>query len=59
MELTLKTQWVAKLKLDAQARTLYAQARTLYAQGYSLWVNAVLEICGNGEVYPGDLEITE
>jgi hypothetical protein len=40
MELTLKAQWVARLKLRAQADTLWAQADTPRAQGDTLWAQA-------------------
>jgi hypothetical protein len=54
MELTLKAQWIERLKLRAQGNTLLAQGNTLRAQGNTLlaqgdtlWANAIIEVFGD------------
>ena len=91
MTLTLKTQWIARLKLraesgklraegnklSAEGNKLWAEGNNLWAEGNKLWAEAILSAfgnitiewkwrdgvlgchLGNGEVYLGDIEVTE
>ena len=47
MELTLKTQWIARLKLWAEGDKLRAEGGKLRAEGDKLWAEAILEVKGN------------
>ncbi len=45
--MTLRTAWMARLKLFADADKLWAEGAKLWAEGHKLWAEAILETAGN------------